>query len=211
MPYHTLKDLRQQGPVLKFDDPLTGVPCWTILGVQEMDFVCKHPELFSSAMRTAYPMEFPQDVVDHIHNHLIFNMDPPRHQKMRRVVREAFTPKQLDSYAPAFKLHAKQILDRVAAKGECEFIEEVAAELPLVAILELLGVPLEDRKQFFNWTNTMIFADDSDMAISAVEAQIAAGECINYALKLAAQQRINPMNNITGALLDGEIDGIPVS
>jgi cholest-4-en-3-one 26-monooxygenase len=192
-------------------DALTGVPYWAVVGQQELDFVSKNPSLFSSARRTAFPMEFPQDEVDFIHCHTIINMDPPRHQKVRRIVREAFTPKGVNSYAPAFRAHAKRILDRVVNRGECEFVEEVAAELPLVAILELLGVPIEDRKQFFDWTNTMMFADDPDMAISIEDGQIAAGECINYALQLAAQHREHPMKNITGALLDGDVDGEPIS
>ncbi|MEX1665344.1 cytochrome P450 [Zhongshania arctica] len=211
MPYQALKDIRQQGPVVKMADPLTGVPYWAVVGQQELDFVSKNPSLFSSARRTAFPMEFPQDEVDFIHCHTIINMDPPRHQKVRRIVREAFTPKGVNSYAPAFRAHAKRILDSVVNRGECEFVEEVAAELPLVAILELLGVPIEDRKQFFDWTNTMMFADDPDMAISIEDGQIAAGECINYALKLAAQHRQHPMKNITGALLDGNVDGEPIS
>jgi cholest-4-en-3-one 26-monooxygenase len=211
MPYQVLKQIRQQGPVVKMADPLTGVPYWAVVGQPELDFVSKNPSLFSSARRTAFPMEFPQDEVDFIYCHTIINMDPPRHQKVRRIVREAFTPKCVNSYAPAFRAHAKRILDRVVNRGECEFVEDVAAELPLVAILELLGVPIEDRKQFFDWTNTMMFADDPDMTISVEDGQIAAGECINYALKLAAQHREHPMKNITGALLDGDVDGEPIS
>ena len=211
MPYEALKAIRQQGPVVKIDDPITGVSYWAVVGQTELDFVSKNPGLFSSAKRTAFPMEFPQDEVDFIHCHTIINMDPPRHQKVRRIVREAFTPKRVNSYEPAFRAHAKRILDRVVDRGECEFVEEVAAELPLVAILELLGVPIEDRKQFFEWTNKMMFADDPDMAVSVEAGQIAAGECINYALKLAALHREAPMNNITSALLDAEVDGQAIS
>ena len=72
-------------------------------------------------------------------------------------------------------------------------------------------MPLEDRKKFFEWTNTMIFADDPDMSISEVEGQLASLEVIQYALNLAAQHRISPMDNITGALLDAELDGAPIS
>jgi cytochrome P450 len=74
-----------------------------------------------------------------------------------------------------------------------------------------LGVPLEDRKKFFDWTNTMIFADDPDMATSEEEAQLAALEVIGYAMELAARHRESPMDNITGALLDAELEGQPVS
>jgi len=211
MPYELLRQLRQAGPVLKMDDPVTGVPYWAVVGHKELDYVSKNPALFSSALRSSFPMEHSQDMVDFIFSHTIINMDPPRHQKVRRVVHEAFTPKRVDTYEAAFRVHAKRIIDAVSPRGECEFVEEVAAELPLIAILELLGVPLTDRKQFFEWTNTMIYADDPDMATSEEDGQIAAGECINYALKLAEQHRLNPMNNITGTLLDGDVDGVPIS
>ncbi len=211
MPYGKLAEIRAAGPVVKLEDPITKVPYWAVTRVAEMDYVSKNPALFSSAARSAFPMEYDQAMVDGIHSHTIINMDPPKHQKVRRIVRNAFTPKRVESYAPQFREHSRHIIDAVASKGECEFVEEVAAELPLIAILELLGVPLVDRKKFFEWTNTMIFADDPDMSISELEGQLAAAEAIQYALNLAAQHRVSPMDNITGALLDAELDGAPIS
>ncbi len=211
MPYGKLREIREAGPVVKLEDPLTGVPYWAITRIEEMDTVSKTPKLFSSAARTAFPMEYDQDMVDNIHCHTIINMDPPLHQKVRRIARNAFTPKRVESYAPKFREHARHIIDTVASKGACEFVEEVAAELPLIGILELLGVSLDDRKKFFEWTNTMIFADDPDMSVSEEEGQLASLEVIQYALNLAAQHRESPMDNITGALLDAELEGAPIS
>jgi cytochrome P450 len=207
MPYGKLAEIREAGPVVKLEDPITGVPYWAVTQIAEMDHVSKNPLLFSSAARSAFPMEYDQDMVDGIHSQTIINMDPPQHQKVRRIVRNAFTPKRVESYAPKFREHAKRIVDAVAKKGSCEFVEEVAAELPLIGILELLGVPLEDRKKFFEWTNTMIFADDPDMAVGEQEGQLASLEVIQYALDLAAKHRENPMDNITGALLDAKLEG----
>lgn len=211
MPYDKLREIREAGPLVKLEDPITGVPYWAVTRIAEMDYVSKNPKLFSSAARSAFPMEYPQDMVDGIHGQSIINMDPPQHQKVRRIVRNAFTPKRVESYGPNFREHARRIVDAVAARGECEFVEEVAAELPLIAILELLGVPLEDRKKFFDWTNTMIFADDPDMAISELEGQMAALEVIQYAMNLAVRHRETPMDNITGALLDAQLEGAPIS
>jgi cytochrome P450 len=211
MPYESLRELRNAGPVVRMEDPLTGVPYWVVTRQAELDYVSKNPALFSSAERTAFPMEFDQDMVEGIHRSTIINMDPPLHQKVRRIVRNAFTPKRVESYEPKFREHAGRIVDAVAKRGECEFVEEVAAELPLIAILELLGVPLEDRKKFFDWTNTMIFADDPDMSTSELEGQMASLEVIQYAMQLAEQHRKQPMDNITGALLDAKLDGEPLS
>ncbi|MEM9254826.1 MAG: cytochrome P450 [Pseudomonadota bacterium] len=211
MPYEKLHKVREAGPVVKINDPITDVPYWAVTRIADMDFVSKNPALFSSSARSAFPMEYDQDMVDNIHRLSIINMDPPQHQKVRRIVRNAFTPKRVESYEANFRTHARRIVDAVASRGECEFVEEVAAELPLIAILELLGVPLEDRKQFFDWTNTMIFADDPDMATSMEEGQLASLEVIQYAMSLAAKHREQPMDNITGALLDGQLDGQPIT
>jgi cytochrome P450 len=210
MPYDRLKEIRDAGPVVKLEDPITGVPYWAVTRIKDMDAVSKNPALFSSAAKSAFPMESDESMVE-MHQNTIINMDPPKHQKVRRIVRNAFTPKRVESYAAKFREHAKRIVDAVASRGECEFVEEVAAELPLIAILELLGVPLEDRKKFFDWTNTMIFADDPDMAISELEGQMASLEVIQYAMNLAAQHAVEPMDNITGALLDAKLDGEHIS
>jgi cytochrome P450 len=207
MPYAELARVRAAGPVVHFEDPRTGVPYWAIVRQEELDFVSKHPAIFSSAERSPFPAEYPQEQVEQIHRKTIIGMDPPLHQKVRRIVRAAFTPKAVDSYEPVFREHARRIVDAVAGRGECEFVEEVAAELPLLAILELLGVDPADRKDFFHWTNTMIFADDPDMSVSELEGQLAAANVIGYAMRLAEEHRRSPKRNILGALLDAEIDG----
>jgi len=95
--------------------------------------------------------------------------------------------------------------------GQCEFVEEVAAELPLIAILELMGVPVEARKQFYEWTNTMISADDPETNTTSDDANNAAFAMIEYALGMAEQHKKTPMDNMTGVLLDGEVDGRAVT
>jgi cytochrome P450 len=211
MPYAELQKIRKLGPVIKMEDPITGVPYWAIVHVKEIDFVSKNPKLFSSAARACYPMEQDQEIVETMHRQMVINMDPPHHLKLRKVVRAAFKPKMVESYTDKFRAYAKEIIDAVASRGECEFVSEVAAELPLLAILELMGVDPEDRKDFFDWTNTMMFADDPDMSTSEVEGQIAAANVITYAKKLAEKHRESPMDNITGALLDGVVDGVPIT
>ena len=134
MPCGRLAEIRESGSVVKLENPITGVPYWVVTQIAEMDTVSKNPTLFSSAARSAFPMEYDQDMVDNIHCHTIINMDPPQHQKVRRIVRNAFTPKRVESYAPKFREHAKRIVDAVVSKGACEFVEEVAAELPLIGI-----------------------------------------------------------------------------
>lgn len=203
MPYDELKRIRDSGPVHWMEDKVWGRPYWLVTGRDEIDFVSKNPKIFSSEKGTALAEEWSQEEIEGIHNLMIINMDPPRQLKYRRIVRAAFTPAAVDSYEASFRAHAKNIIDAVADRGECEFVEEVAAELPLLAILELCGIPASDRKDFFNWTNAMMFNEDPEMAASPEAAEEASVKIIEYAMMLAEQNRENPQQNIMGALVNG--------
>ena len=211
MPYEGLADLRRRGAVVYMEDDITGVPYWVITRRKELDFVERNPELFSSQARSAMPMEEDQEMVDNISAKMLINMDAPRHMKMRRVVRDAFTPRAVAQHLPFLEAHAKMVIDAVAHRGECEFVTEVAAELPLFTILHLLDVPAEDRQKFFNWTNIMFFADDPDASGGQEDAQQAAAELMEYAYNLKLHYADEPRDTVTGALLSGEIDGEPLS
>ena len=152
-----LQEIRQQAdaPIIKIDDPLSGIPYWAVLHREHVDYIAKHTKIFSSVKRTTVPTEYDDETIA-MQSMMLVNMDPPKHGKFRRIARNAFTPKAVESYHDTFKKYAKEIIDSVAAKGSCEFITEVAAELPLMAILDLCGVPIEDRKKFFTWTNQMM-------------------------------------------------------
>jgi cytochrome P450 len=203
MPYDELKRVRDSGPVHYMEDTTMGVPYWLITGRDEIDYISKHPMIFSSEARTALAEEWSEEEVETIHKHMTINMDPPRHMQNRRIVRSTFTPKAVGAYEERFREHARNIVDKVASRGECEFVEEVAAELPLLAILELCGIPAEDRKDFFEWTNAMMFNQDPEMAAGKEEAETASMHMITYAMKLAEEHRQNPQDNIIGALLEG--------
>lgn len=214
MPYQKLAELRAIGSMVKIDDPINGVPYWAVVKRDALDYVSQHPELFSSQEEGPFPMEMEpgQEMQQEMmKENFIISMDPPKHMKYRKVVRDAFTPRAVKAMEPWLREKSREIIDRVASKGECEFIEEVAAELPLMAILEILGVPLEDRKKFFDWTNIMAFADDPDVPGGMAEAEQANFELLIYAAELAQKQRANPTSVVVQAMLEGEVDGVPLT
>lgn len=194
-------------PIIRIEDPIDGIPYWAVIGRDEVDYICKRPEIFSSEAKTAIPREFPEDTLAQ-QRLMMVDMDPPHHGKFRRIARNAFSPKAVESYRDIFTQYAKEIIDAVVVKGECEFITEVAAELPLMAILDLCGVPKEDRGKFFTWTNEMFFQDDEDITGGDAEnkALMASMNVYMYAAELAKQHALSPLNNIIGALLDGEVE-----
>lgn len=210
MPYSLLTAIRRQGPIVRMNDPITGVPYWVVTRQAELDYISKNPALFSSEEKSPFPME-QSDEDNLISRLLVIGMDPPRHQRYRRVMREAFTPRAVESYRARLQQHAKNIVDAVISRGECEFVREVAAELPLITILEILGVPLKDRNQFYEWTNTAIFADDPDMSTSREEGQLAVANIIGYAMQMAEARKNAPGTDLVDTLLAGEVDGEKLS
>lgn len=204
-------EVREQSNGLAYiEDPITGVPYWAVTKRSIADYVCKNPLLFSSQAKTILPKEMPEEEIA-LSRLMLVNMDPPEHVKYRRIVRNAFTPKAVQGYEQRFREVAKETIDRIADKGECEFVTDVAAELPLIAILSLCGVPMEDKKQFFDWTNTMIFTEDEDMSGEGdmegmAASQAAAAEVYVYAANLAEKHKTEPLTDIVGALLDGTVN-----
>ncbi|MFT4570276.1 MAG: cholest-4-en-3-one 26-monooxygenase [Hyphomicrobiaceae bacterium] len=205
-----LQELREQAdaPIIKIEDPIQGVPYWTVLERQYADQIIKNTAVFSSEERLMIPREYDDETVA-LQQSMLVNIDPPKHGKYRRIANSAFSLKAVESYKDTFKRYAKEIIDTVASRGSCEFVTEVAAELPLMAILDLCGVPKEDRGDFFTWTNEMIFQNDDDIAGGNPEAvsQAAAANMYLYAGELAKKHAEKPLTSIVGALLDGEVAG----
>jgi cholest-4-en-3-one 26-monooxygenase len=73
----------------------------------------------------------------------MLNMDPPRHRQYRALINKAFTPRMVDGLRPRIATLVREIVDAVIEKGECDFVEELAAPLPMLVICEMMGVPVE--------------------------------------------------------------------
>lgn len=209
IPNHFLKELRQDAPLAWYDDKTTGVGFWAVTKYDDLEYISKNPLLFSSEVKTCLMREMPDDMVA-AQSMLMINMDPPGHLQNRRIVNKAFVPKVIEEKLSNVRDIAKEIVDKVAAKGACEFVTEIATDLPLIVICELMGVALEDRQLIFDCTNTMVFADDPDMSTSEEDGQLAAAQIYTYGLKLLEEHRKNPTDSLTGILVDS-VDGDKLS
>lgn len=207
-PLTLLKQVRDDAPVTRHRDPRSGVDFWAVTGRDELDFVSKHPELFSSAARTALYPEWPEEAVEQ-QRHIMLNMDPPDHLKYRRIVKNAFKPKRIEALEARFREIFRETLAGILDKNHCDFVKEVSIDLPLIAICEILGVPSSDRDKFIAWTNAMLEVDDdADFSEeAAIERETAAAELFMYADEIMALHRENPRDDIVGALLNAEVEG----
>lgn len=206
-----IAEIRSAGPAVKIDDPITGVPFWAITQYAAVDYVSKNNDLFSSRLRSAMPSENDQEMVDNVYARMFINLDPPENLEYRKLIRDHFSPAAVATYEPRIREHAKRIVEAVADQGECEFVRDVAAELPLLMILEFFDIPAEDRQKFFDWTNIMMFADDPDASGGEEEALQASTELMVYAYELAQKWRGSEEKNVSSQLLNGEINGEPIS
>ena len=129
------------------------------------------------------------------------------HGKHRRLVSGAFAPKIMRALEPRIRDLTRRILDAVAPKGACNFVTEVASELPVQVICELIGIPAEDRGKIVTWSNALVGMDDPEYADSAADGPIAAMQVYAYASELATARRGAPRDDVASLLLAAEVDG----
>jgi cholest-4-en-3-one 26-monooxygenase len=141
----------------------------------------------------------------------MINMDPPKHTKLRALVSKGFTPRRVSLIEDHIRDVTRRIVDGVASRGECDFVTDVAAELPLQVIAELIGVPMEDRHKVFHWTNTMIGLTDPEYGASIDDATTAAMEMYMYWEHMAEEHRAERREDLIAALLEAEVDGAQLS
>jgi cholest-4-en-3-one 26-monooxygenase len=135
---------------------------------------------------------------------IMLNIDPPEHTKLRGIISRGFTPRAIGNLRGVLTDRAERIVSAAMSGGTGDFVTDVACELPLQAIAELLGVPQEDRRKIFEWSNTMIGYDDPDFGD---DGQVAAAELVGYAMLMAEDRRQCPRDDIVTKLVNAQIDG----
>jgi len=135
---------------------------------------------------------------------ILLNLDPPVHTKLRGIVSRGFTPRAIGNLRDALADRSGRIVQGALDGGTGDFVSDVACELPLQAIAELLGIPQEDRRKIFAWSNEMIGYDDPDYG---GDTQAAAAELVGYSMAMAEDRRTCPRDDIVTRLVHAEVDG----
>lgn len=135
---------------------------------------------------------------------LLINQDPPTHTRMRKIVSRLFTPKAVHALEEKLDAVARKIVAEAAEAGSGDFVHQVAVDLPLMAIADLLGVPQEDRMKIFEWSNSMMNADDPDYPMDPKEAN---AQILGYGYNMAEERRKCPADDIVTQLVNADIDG----
>ena len=197
--------MRREAPIVKHRGIDPGSPpwFWAISRHADVVEVSRRFQTYSSARKGALVN---QDRPDLEIARMMIDTDPPEHTRLRNLVSRGFTPKVMRSMEDHFHEVAARLIDDALAAGDVEFVDSVSSELPLVAIAELLGIPYEDRRKVFDWSNRMIGATDPDYTGGVDDATAAAAELYMYANEMAAKRRIEPRDDLVTTLISAEGD-----
>jgi len=192
--------LRREHPVAWFDhEEPDGPGYWIVTKWDDIMAVERDPETFSSNLGGTMIEPLANGV-----ELMMLNQDPPRHTRLKLLVSRMFTPKHIRSIERSIRVAAKDIVDGVVGKGSIDLVTEVSAEMPLIVIAELMGIPSEDRGKVFDWSNRMVGAEDPEYGVNP---EMAGMELYAYAEELARRRLADPQEDIVTALLTGEVDG----
>ncbi len=201
-----------------FDVLRREAPVWFHPGTDEVEgFWCivKHADLvelshdyrhFSSAVGGITLHDMAEADLE-LQRQMMLQMDPPDHTRMRLLVNKGFTPRMIGRLGEHIRDVSDAIVADVGKRGGCDFVVDVAAQLPLQVIAEMMGVPDEDRDKIFDWSNRLIGSEDSEYNVSRDDALGAGTEMFMYSTELAARKREQPADDIISALLQAEVDG----
>jgi len=205
-PHATFRRLRAEAPVAFFAEKSGGPGFWAVTRYDDVRAVSLDQATFSSWRGGVMLRDFPDDLLA-AQRETLPSMAPGVHGKHRRLVSGAFAPKIMRALEPRIRELTRRILDAVAPRGACDFVTDVASELPVQVICELLGIPVEDRGKIVGWSNAMVGMDDLEYADSAADGPIAAMQLYAYASELQAARRERPADDVASLLLAAEIDG----
>jgi len=201
--------LRAERPVSFHEErDFPGVPkgpgFWAVTRYADVVRASMDAESFVSGHGVSIPDQTPE--LNEFFGSMI-NMDAPRHTKLRKLVSAGFTPRTIKQVEESVRAQARRIVDAVAPKGACDFVEEVAAALPLRIICDMMGIPEMDHRRIFELTNIILGVGDPEYASTREELMGAALELFQYAQALAEERREHPNDDITTALIQAEVDG----
>jgi len=204
-PHDLFRQLRREEPVAWHEGDVHGGPgYWIVSKYEDVKLVSKNPRLFSSVPGNQIE-DLPQ--ADLLGPPSMIGMDPPSHARYRKLVSSVFTPRAIRALEQHTHEIVREILDRVAHKGECDFVTDVAAELPLQVIAEFLGVPQADRHKLFHWSNRLIGTEDPEYGATREDGRAAAVEMFAYANELAERRKREGGDDLVATLLRAEVHG----
>jgi cholest-4-en-3-one 26-monooxygenase len=179
---------------------------WAVTRHQDVVAISRDSDTFSSYENGAivrFPGGSTREQLE-LQRVIMLNTDPPHHTKIRGIVSRGFTPRAINDLRDVLTERAAKIVATALERGTGDFVTDVACELPLQAIAELIGVPQDDRHKLFTWSNDMVGNDDPDYN---AHGDTAAAEMLGYSMLMAEDRRACPRDDIVTKLVNAQVDG----
>ncbi len=193
--------LREHAPVY-WDETADG-GLWGISRYDDIMEVSRQPELFGSgkSSRPERDSWIPS----------MINFDDPHHKRRRNLVNRGFTPRRVADHEPMLRKLTAELLDAVSARGECDFVTEVAQWIPMAVIGDMLGMPREDHAELLRWSDELLgggaVAEIADENERRARQGGVALQYMNYANAVIADRRARPRDDLMSILVNAELDG----
>jgi cytochrome P450 len=208
VPHHLFRELRRHDPVFRQELP-GGQGYWALLKHADVLAASRDWETFSAARGGIVIEDQTPERLASLRT-MLLSMDPPAHGRLRRGVLDAFTPARVAAMEPWLRARARAIMDAAAERRECDFVRDLAAELPLQTINQMMGVPEADRGRIVALGDRIIGADDPDVNAGA-EAFDASTELGAYGYALASARKSGEGDDLISVLMRTRFEGHPLS
>jgi cholest-4-en-3-one 26-monooxygenase len=207
VPHDQFDRLRREAPVFWHPEQDGGPGFWAVTKHADVRSVSHDSATFSSELGGTFIPTQDEEALASLRL-TILNMDPPKHNRYRRLVSKGFTPRMIAMLVDEIERRAAAVVDDVCEKGEVEFVEEIAAQVPVQMICEMIGLEPEVWPRMFELSNNLIGSrDDPDYQALPDGPMAAAMEAYMLCDQVAADRRANPRDDIMTALVQAEIDG----
>ncbi len=200
-PHPQFRWLREEAPVY-WDETADG-GLWGVARYDDIMEVSRRPEIFcsSKSSRPERDSWIPS----------MINLDDPQHKRRRNLVNRGFTPRRVEAHEPMLRKLTRELLDAVSARGECEFVGEVAQWIPMAVIGDMLGVPREDHATLLRWSDELLGGGElaeieSDEERRARQAAVGI-EYWTYARAIIEDRKKRPREDLMSILVNAELDG----
>jgi cytochrome P450 len=201
--------LRAERPIAFFEEPEfeqipRGPGYWALTRYDDVWTASRRPDVFISG-RGVNIADMPVEISEFFGS--MISMDDPRHAKLRGIINRGFTPKMVSSLSDGVRVKAREIVDRVAPMGECDFVQEIAGALPLQIICDMMGIPASGYQRIFELTNIILGVGDPEYVNSLEDLMAAAMELYQFAMELGEQKLREPGDDITSKLMHADVEG----
>lgn len=186
LPLDWFKQMRNGSPVVQSE----GTGLWSVFKYEDVKYVFTNYDIFSSqgSPSSEDPLESS-----------ILRQDPPKHRQLRKLVSQAFTPRVVESLAPKIQAITDALLDEAEQRGRMDAIADLASPLPITVIAEMLGVSMEHREKFKEWSDALV--GDHPEAYYACQREMSA-----YFADIAEDRRRHPQDDLITKLVQARIE-----